>query len=277
MRRVFALIALLLLAATAGCQKGKPSHVAGPAAHKVAPPSARSVVAVAYSRTAAAKSARFSFDERGSVNGQPIALTGAGLVDFSSKNLDLALTLPRLGTVRTLKIGPVIYEQLPAAMRVRLGGKSWIKLDLTKSADPRIAALAKQLQGSSQDPTDVLGYLQGLSPDVRTVGTERIRGAQTTHYAATVDVSKATGRLDPQAAAAFRQLMSSAGVGKFPVDIWVDSDNRVRQVASKLPGKGGSELVVTEQFYDFGTPVHVVPPPAADTTDVAGLGHPAGR
>lgn len=277
MRRLLTLIALVLLAATAGCQNGKPSHTAGPAAHKAAGPSALSVVGAAYQRTAAAKSAKFSFDERGVVNGQPITLTGTGLVDFASKDLDLSLTLPQLGTVRTLKLGPVIFEQLPAAMRARLGGRSWIKLDLSKSADPRIAALAKQLQGSSQDPTDVLGYLRGLSPNVRTVGTERIRGEQTTHYAATVDVAKATARLNPQAAAAFRQLMSSSGVSKFPVDIWVDSDNRVRQVTSKLPGKGGTQLVVTEQFYDFGTPVHIVAPPAADTTDIATLGHPAGR
>lgn len=277
MRRLLALIALFLLAAAVGCQHGKPSHTAGPAAHKVARPSALSVIGAAYQRTAAAKSAKFSFDERGAVNGQPITLTGTGLVDFASKNLDLSLTLPQLGTVRTLKIGPVIFEQLPAALRARLGGKSWIKLDLTKSADPRIAALAKQLQGRSQDPTDVLGYLQGLSPNVRTVGTERVRGEQTTHYAATVDVAKAAARLNPQAAAAFRQLMSSSGVSNFPLDIWVDSDNRVRQLASKLPGRGGTQLVVTEQFYDFGTPVHIVAPPASDTTDIATLGHPPGR
>ncbi len=269
MRRLTAVAALAVLVATAGCQHHQTRHRAAPVA--TAEDSSADLVSSAYQRTAAAKSAKLTFNEVGTFKGQSISVTGLGAIDFASKNVDFTLTVPPFGSLRTVKIGTVIYEKLPPNLVGALGGKSWIKLDLSKVTDPKVAALVKQLQGGNQDPTDILAYLKGVSARVRKVGTESVHGERTTHYAATVDATRAAAQMGPEAASALKELLSSAGGDTFPVDIWLDGDNRVRQIVSKIPSRGGAPLVNTVQFYDFGTPVNATPPPAADTTDLATL------
>jgi hypothetical protein len=94
-----------------------------------------------------------------------------------------------------------------------------------------------------------------------------VRGIQTTHYRVVIDLNKLVARGGPQAAT-YRQLISEINSSSLPMDVWLDSRNRVNQLQFQLtvpvvqgqPGKANVNLSL--QLYDFGTPVSVTPPPA---------------
>jgi hypothetical protein len=75
-------------------------------------------------------------------------------------------------------------------------------------------------------------------------------------------------KVDP-AKASLEALGKLYGAGAIPVDVWVDAHQLVRQekLTLAVPGgtgaPGGTHLVITTDFYDFGVPVRVSAPPAS--------------
>jgi hypothetical protein len=95
----------------------------------------------------------------------------------------------------------------------------------------------------------------------------------------TVDLTKsATAQGNsPEQAKRLEQLL---GTSTMPVDVWVDAQGLPHRLQFQMPmpkeltsgsGTGNAKMVATEEFYDFGTPVNVSPPPAADTVDALSL------
>jgi hypothetical protein len=155
------------------------------------------------------------------------------------------------------------------------GRDGWMKADVSQleSGD------ASDPLSTTSDPTQFLDYLRGIADDIKVVGEQTIRGARTTHYSATVDLAKALQRqnLTP----AERKQLSAIGLEDLPVmpaDIWIDGDGRLRRLdlimdfsalasglSGGLLGPGDAPLAtVSLELYDFGTPVHVEAPPAAE-------------
>ena len=62
---------------------------------------------------------------------------------------------------------------------------------------------------------------------------------------------------------------------KIPTEVWIDEQGRVRRyemtMAMPLPegtpqdGQGDPSMTMTAEYYDFGTPVNVEPPPKDKT------------
>lgn len=280
---VTVMLAAVILAGVAGCQRDKRDQStaapAGPASAQATPTeSARQVLAAAYRQTIAAKSARFSLTQDGALDGRSLSMTGEGVVDFVTRNVDVQVTMPQLGTLRTLKLGNLVYEQLPERYAAQLGGRRWVKIDLTKLTDPRLAAVADQLRaGSNQDPASMLGYLSAVSSNVRMVDSEAIRGETTTHYTTDIDIDTIANRMSPAAAKSFREFVTSTGATTMKLDVWVDPQRRIRRVQNTLPDASPgpaaptASWIVTQEFYDFGSPVPAEPPPASETTDLSAL------
>jgi hypothetical protein len=84
------------------------------------------------------------------------------------------------------------------------------------------------------DPTQFLDFLRAVSTSTAKVGTEKVRGVQTTHYQAKVDLSRYPKLLPAsQRAAATRSvntLASALGSHTMPMDAWVDNSNLVRRI-----------------------------------------------
>jgi len=226
--------------------------------------------------TSEAKTARVSMTGLGGASGTSsgIDLNGSGAVDFQSQDTELALNAGVAGESVTLNeriVDGIVYTELPIAMPG--SSKRWLKID------PQ-GVLGSDLQSLSQsqsDPTRFLSYLAGVSNDVTAVGHEEVRGVDTTHYRATVDMSKALGtsKLPPALQDRLRSLAPQLGAAKLPVEVWVDNDGRARKevvtvrVADLIGGKdagsklgGDASLRMELEFYDFGAPVTVVAPPA---------------
>jgi hypothetical protein len=249
--------AVAAVAATSGAGHGATHVVSG------------QPVFAAAAATEAARTAQASV----SVTAGSNVTTLQGSVDLADQTSDLTADLPMgLGTVEVRTIGSVAYVKLPTNFQALVGGKTWIQADL-----PTIDGLAGQqlglpALGSGLDMTGMLDWLRGVSSDVTQIGTDIIHGVATTHYRASVDLTKAVAN----APAAVRSGVERAAqaVGQtIPVEVWVDGQGRLRQLTATIdPGNAQAPsdlgpsttgpVVATVDLWDFGAPVTVTAPPA---------------
>jgi hypothetical protein len=153
------------------------------------------------------------------------------------------------------------------------GKRSWMRIDLGKLQDTKgFDQAALGTNGPSQDPSQVLDYLRGAGPAKR-VGTAKIRGTQTTHYRADVDLKRALKAAEGKATAQ-RSIQSLIDVlgdkTTIPVEVWLDGDHRVlrERVSYKATLQGvESAMTFTTDFTKFGVPVSVDAPASSDTVD----------
>ena len=171
----------------------------------------------------------------------------------------------------------IIYMKLPALTRLLPGGKPWIKMDLNEIGR-RAGIDISQFTQFANDPAQMVDWLRAASGDVTTVGTETIYGVSTTHYRATVDLDKYPDLVAPENRDAMRKAVDSlenaAHVSSFPMHVWAGKDGLVRQVRAVFTEtiQGQTVNVVTsERFYDFGTPVSIALPTADQVTDLSSL------
>jgi len=259
--------------AAAGCGSG--AHSGGAAAPSVGP---RNVVLTAYDHTIAAGSARITLRETvmtsGEAAAQGVTVTGSGVVDLSGRMGQFSFAVPQEGAVTMRIIGPELYMELPPQLRNQVpGGKAWVSINLDKVAQAKLGASLSQLSSSSQTLGQTLTYLRSVSDTglVR-VGVATVDGVATTEYGVTVDLTKAAARESAQAQAAVRKLEMQIHRTTLPMQVWIDHQNRVRQVAYHLsvpaPAGGTDQIAVTEGISGFGAPVKISPPPAAEVDDI---------
>jgi hypothetical protein len=171
----------------------------------------------------------------------------------------------------------VIYMNLPVLTKVMPGGKPWIKMDLNALGKQAGIDLSQFTQIGT-DPSRMVDWLRAASGDVTTVGTEMLDGVETTHYRATVDLSKYPDLVPADQREAVRkaidQITKTAHLSSFPVHVWVGKDGLVRQVravvAETIQGQT-MNVVTTERFYDFGVPVDIQIPADDQVTDISTL------
>jgi hypothetical protein len=194
----------------------------------------RAVLIASATQTQAAKSAHLSVHAS---FGSDTVINGVGGIDFEHQNSTFTVDAGPMGQVEERVVDGVMY--------LRMGHGKWIKLDLPKDS----AGAGTGFSGI--DPTKLLDYLRRVSNDVTKVGTETVRGAETTHYRATIDLP---------------------GGGSLPIDVWIDDQGYARK-ATLDADASGSHLNVVFEMYDFGAPVNVDAPPSSEVTDPgSGLG-----
>jgi hypothetical protein len=276
-RALVSVLAAVAVAATlAACGSGGDDSV-GPGA-----------IAEAATTTGSVKGAAVSIKATmtaDALGGRPLSFTGAGYQDLRHRagayTLDLSQMAQASGAepgklkMQTVYLHDWMYIRSPLFEGKLPGGKPWMAIDLrrslkSKGIDP--AALTQQ-----QNPTDYLRYLRATSGDVTRVGQERVRGVQTTHYKATVDLRR-TPKLDRRSAERLVQLGGSATI---PTEVWVDRHHLVRrmrlQMAVKMPANAGAaagqqaKVDETVELYNFGPKQRVVAPPRDEVFDATGL------
>lgn len=197
-----------------------------------------------------------------------------GVIDFTHGTARLSTQLPTGGRSESRLVAGVLYTQTPAALTAQPGHKPWLQVPL-----PPGTALS-----TGSDPTQLLSLLRGAATLIRTVGTEKVRGTDTTHYTTQINLTKLAqeaspspppGRPDPTAV--LRRLF---GRDTLPLELWVDNQQRIWRLQTTLPthrqnGAGPTQPVgatatpqasgsatTTEEFYAFGVAVNVLAPPA---------------
>jgi hypothetical protein len=275
------LVALVLLAGTA-C--GQATHSSTPPpAHSTGP---RPEVALAdyASRTAHAGSARITLDMHMTSPAGELTAHADGVVAFRTRAADIAMrmTAPNGLALRMHEIvqWPVIYLRSPALTQLSKSHKPWAKLDMGRVSAAQGISVDALAGTGGDDPAQMLTTLQGESDSVAKVGPASVRGVPATRYHALIDLAKVARSAPPRVRAAVRRaelrLMTITGVRQFPMDVWIDAHGLVRRVAYQIsltiPGSGQMmTTTVRMDMFDFGAPVHVHAPPAAQTADLTAI------
>ncbi|MDA3041038.1 MAG: hypothetical protein O3C27_16210, partial [Actinomycetota bacterium] len=119
--------------------------------------------------------------------------------------------------------------------------------------------------GSATDPTQFLRQLEDANADIEELGTETVRGVQTTHYRAVVDLAELQATLPPDQAADLEESMG-AGFDTLPMEFWIGDDGLVYRWSTTMDMSGmvdaagmGSMSMIYEMF-DYGQDVGIVAP-----------------
>ena len=294
------LVGAVLLAASAlvvaGCGGG-----ASTAAEVNGEPISFQQLAQSASTSAESTSGRFSFAMSASVPGgadDVFSLSGEGAFDAASGRSSFALDMSSLAKllgglvagfggagaddlpdfedpagwkIEVVQDGKVGYVRFPAIADQLPDGKTWVR---GTAGDIKAGGMNFQSLESftRSDPRDVLEALRDVSGEIETVGTEELRGVETTHYRALVDparIAKGASFLDP--------LTSSTGVGDaVPLDERIDGDGLVRKLAIEMSSTDPSasqqgEASLAFELWDYGKPVEIDLPPASQVADASDL------
>src|SRR5262249_30470369 len=141
--------------------------------------------------------------------------------------------------VEVVQDGDVGYVRFPAIDDQLPDGKTWVR-----AAKGEATADGFQFheveQFSNSDPRELLRSLRAVSGVVETMGTEELRGVETTHVRVHLDLSalaatvaRSTGATTPPQSLLDR-LTEQSGVHDVPLDLWVDSEGLVRKLSLDL-------------------------------------------
>lgn len=256
MRRV-SLIPVVALALVAGCGgAGKSSGSTGG--------SYADQIRSAAVKASSTGSSKLALTSTTMVQGQAVTFNGAGAFDYTKKTGTIDLHVGGLGSK-----GATIAERIT-------GGDLYLALPMTPNSfyKLKLADLSGTSLAAGSDPTSSFGSLAGVTDSVTKVGTEQLRGEQTTHYKGTVDVQKAVASLTGVAKDLVLKSLVANGVTTLPFDAYLDGQGRLRKFMQHvvLTVKGQqTDSTTTVELYDFGTKVDVTAPPASQVKDGAPL------
>jgi hypothetical protein len=180
--------------------------------------------------------------------------------------------------IEVVQDGDVGYVRLPAIDSRLPDGKSWVR---GMAGDVKAGGFDfEELESFTQsDPRDVLASLRGLTGDIETVGTEELRGVETTHYRAVLDPIElaehaAAGRAD--ATSLVDELSTQGGITDVPLDVWIDANGLVRKLSLDFsatdPGTSrSSHVALAFELWDYGEQVEIDVPSASQVVDASAL------
>jgi hypothetical protein len=232
-------------------------------------------LAAAVTRTAG-QTARVAVTTTMQMPGMSVSFAESGVFDFARSRGMVSMQNPV--AITEIFLPPKAYIKMSGGAGGPLpDGKSWIAVDAGMPGGPGPVGSLLGPPGSSIDPADLLASLTAISSSVTRLGTSVIRGVPVTGLRVDVDPVKAAARVPRWERAGFTEFAQILGPGAIPVDVWVDGQNLVRRVTFSLhlPGGAGAppgaRLVQSTDFYDFGVPVRVWAPPAAQIASMAQL------
>lgn len=201
---------------------------------------------------AAATSSKVDFTVATAAAGQDVTTKGTGAFDGSTGEMSLTVAGQ---TVQERITGGVVYLQLP-------GQSGWYVVKLSDIVGTSFQA--------SSNPGDSAAFLLAADKNVTKVGSEKVRGASTTHYRGTVPLdAQHLAKIGGIARNAIQKLVDS-GTTAIPFDAWVDDKGRLVKMTETVDvtvSAVRAHVVTTLERYDFGTKVDVVAPPKDEQKD----------
>lgn len=260
-----------------GSAGGPVSTSALPKAPAVSPVRA---VQAAYEKTSDERSMQFVLDGTFSSTGMNMAISASGVEDVSTKAADITMTMPLVGKMEMRLVDGETYAKLDGdgtSGIMNTNGK-WIKVDDQETAD----SLGTD---TSFDADEMLKMLKGTSSSgVTDRGSATVRGVQTTHYSAQLDIAKlAAIEGNSFEDSDVQSMMKDTGMSSLPIDLYIDAQGRVRRFGMSMTMKDtpsaapsssddsdvpmSGTFSMTMDFFNFGTPVNIAAPPASEITD----------
>ena len=162
------------------------------------------------------------------------------------------------------------------------GGKPWIAITGESMTEGGAFGLGDMVTGTG-GPDSFMAMLEAIDAEVETVGREQVRGVDTNHVRAVLDLDAILAEADESMAADLRDSLAEMGatgsLGTLPIDAWIGDDDVVRKVVVEvdLAGLGGVEgleqgtLVISFELFDLGQPVDITLPDPAEVGTMEGM------
>jgi hypothetical protein len=183
-----------------------------------------------------------------------------------------------MGGLQEVFIDKTIYMKIPMLTQMS-GGKPWMKISLADLGRKTGMDFDQLLQQAQQmDPIQTT-KLMTASKDARELGKETIDGVETTHFTGTYNVSEALAKLAPEQRDAAQKAVKDSGMDKMLFNVWVDGQQLPRKMTLKTAPGAKVPLNFSMVYRDFGQPVTISAPPAAEVTDFSEIlkGNTPGR
>ncbi|MDX3576685.1 MULTISPECIES: LppX_LprAFG lipoprotein [unclassified Streptomyces] len=197
--------------------------------------------------------------EEGRIRGEAAIGTKPQVMTLKST----VLSGPDKGTGEFRFVGGVLYIGTDEADE---DGKHWVKFG-------KPGANGGMSDKVRDNPAHETGFL-AAADDLKKAGAEAVGGVRTDHYTGTATVDEIRASFEGRPAKIRQRTEKSLaqyeklGVDELTMDLWVDAEDRTRQLRMQGFGRRGP-LDLTITFSDFGKPVTVKAPPASDTVDLA--------
>ena len=168
----------------------------------------------------------------------------------------------------------MIVDGTTGYMRSPMFGDGWLKIDTAESGtgDP--------FDGSGQmDPSDFLAFLRGAD-GIEVVGTEDVRGVETTHFSGTLDLSELAkhapeGAQPAETAEAIEDLERQMGDLEATFDAWVDADGVPWRISFVFaPDGADGSFTMTMDVLEIGGEVDIEIPDPRDVMEMTDVGMP---
>ena len=253
------------------------------------------IAAVDQTRAAPSQRVHLETEMNGLGLDEPLNATGDGMIDNRARKGRMTLDMseyadlagdsndPGAGIMEQVIDGFTAYIRWPLLAKQVGTDKEWVTMDLQKLGEKQGFDFSALAGGSQGDPTQQLDQLRATSGDIEVLGAENVRGSETTHYKATVDLERYPGTVKPvdreRVRRSVERLIELTGQKTIPTEVWIGHDTR-RVLKMRFKNKfkvpnvpGTFEMDQTIELYDFGVNVGDVKPPAPeDTADLAELG-----
>jgi hypothetical protein len=238
------------------------------------------IISAAATKTAAAGTSSVEMTMDMEVMGTSIQMVGTGENDLDAQQSHMTMEstagdLPGMGEFEVVTDGAKVYMKTPDGFPgIAAGDKPWTMLDATD-----MGGGAFGFGQPSGDASQFLDYLKGVSGDIETLGTEEVRGVNTTHYKAMMDFEKVLDEAASQKEemeATLDQLKSQLGTTEMPIEIWIGDDGLLRRmtISFSTDGEAGDpsmKMSMSIEMFDFGKPVQIEIPPASEVSKATDL------
>ena len=217
-----------------------------------------------------------------SLEGETFEVVGTGAYDADNQRMtmemDLGSALGGLGAagegapdepMQMVVDGSTVYLRAP--LFELLGGEdTWLSLS---AEDLGGTASDLGLGSGSYDPSKILDSLRGVTGEPEAVGTESVRGVETTRYTADLDLAEAVDAAPEDQREMIEAQLDQLGETSISVDVWVDDDGLVRRMQLDMGGMLGGTATLTIELFDYGQPVDIEVPSPDDVRSLTdGLG-----
>lgn len=246
-------------------------------------------VGAAAGATKAQGSARVETVSRTSFDSEEVVVRSIGVVDYANERREEEIQAPAAGdssprSLRVITIGSVTWSEIPDGDALPPGSKRWLRADAAEaeklldqgstetSEDGSVASMRLIFSAPETSPDEFLDYLDGVAPDPKRIGEERVRGIETTHYRTQLDLERATRRdLERKGWAEpnIERVLEEMDGGSSDIDIWIGADGLIRRIVSgtEATGEPSMSFEMTTEFFDFGVEVDIQPPPPGEVMD----------
>lgn len=236
---------------------------------------ARSLVAAAKQETTDSKSSAFDFTV--DVAGQK--MTGSGQGHYAGPESAMSMTMDVGGQKLEMRyVDKVAYIKMPPGMPGAQAGKPWMKI--TPGGKDQLSQMLGNIDQliEQNDPTKVLEQIDKAGTVTKHEKIQ-VEGEDAIEYSIDLDLAKLAEQSPVGMSAESLKQLERAGVKSLPMRLALNADNlpiRVQldltqaiQAAAKQSGAQApaGKALMTMNYRDWGKPVTIEAPPAAEVAD----------